>query len=369
MDQFRSTGEAFAKVSTPHHEKKADSDLYLDFIRSKKEGVTVSLPRIDIITADKKMLKLKDLVKQIADTNVPVLVTGESGSGKELIARSIHDSSNNRSSSQFVAVNCAAIPAHLLESELFGHEKGSFTGAIEKHIGKFEQASGGTLLLDEITEMAPALQAKLLRAIQEKEIERVGGNGAIKIDTRIVVTSNKDLKAAVAEGQFRQDLYYRLYVIHLEVPPLRERKDDIELLSKFYLKRFLAEFGRGPMQLTSEAVERLRRYPWPGNVRELQNIIQRAILMAQDDVITGADLPLSNGVKKANESWILALPIGRQMREVETHFIIETLKSHQGNRTHAAKTLGISLRTLRNKINEFNAMGFVVPSALQGKTL
>ncbi len=365
MDQFRAGSEAIAR--SKKIEQRDGSDLYLDFIRGKKEGPAANLPKLEIITSDKKMLRLKDLIQQIADTNVPVLVTGESGSGKELIARSIHDSSKLRAGGQFVAVNCASIPANLLESELFGHEKGAFTGALETHIGKFEQASGGTLLLDEITEMEPALQAKLLRAIQEREIERVGGSKTIKVDTRIVVTSSRDLKAAVAEGNFRQDLYYRLYVIHLEVPALRDRKDDIELLAKYYLKRFLAEFDRGPMQLTSEAVERLRKYPWPGNVRELQNIIQRAILMAQDDVITGADLPLSHGAKKANEGWILALPIGRQMREVETHFIIETLKYHQGNRTHAAKTLGISLRTLRNKINEFNAMGFVVPAAAQGK--
>jgi transcriptional regulator with PAS, ATPase and Fis domain len=217
--------------------------------------------------------------------------------------------------------------------------------------------------------MEPALQAKLLRALQEKKIERIGGSGSINVNARIIATTNRDIKAIVNEGSFRQDLYYRLYVIHMEVPPLRERTKDIEVLSKYYLERFAKQFGKPPMQFAADAMEKLMRYPWPGNVRELQNIIQRAILMAKGNIIFANDLPLVEVKVQRNLDWIASLPIGRPMHEVETQFIIETLRSHQGNRTHAAKTLGISLRTLRNKINEFTAKGLEVPSPVSGKGL
>ncbi len=355
--QSQSTAESL-ESNTPN------SSDYLNYVtESKNKGVETCF-----ITVDDKMLRIREIIEQIADANVPVLITGESGTGKEVIAQMIHESSN-RSDSSFVAVNCAALPPSLLESELFGYEKGAFTGAHQKHVGKFEQANNGTLLLDEVTEMEPALQAKLLRALQEKEIERIGGTGSIPVNTRIIATTNRDIKAIVNEGNFRQDLYYRLYVIHLEIPALRERPADIEVLAKHYLNKFSKSFGKNISDIAPDAIDKLTKYPWPGNVRELQNIVQRSILMTQGNTITAEDLPLLEIPKTVNLDWIATLPIGRPMRDVETHFIIETLKSHNGNRTHAAKTLGISLRTLRNKINEFTTMGFEVPGPTSGKAL
>jgi two-component system response regulator FlrC len=315
---------------------------------------------------DEKMLRINDIVDQIAGANVPVLITGESGTGKEVVARAIHKASG-RADKPFVAVNCAALPAALLESELFGHEKGAFTGAVQRYIGKFEQASGGTLLLDEVTEMSPELQAKLLRALQEREIERLGGSGPVSVDTRIIATTNRDVIADVAKGSFRQDLYYRLYVIHIEVPALRERPKDIEMLASLFLRQFSEEFGKVGMEFAPDAKAKLMQHSWPGNVRELQNIVQRTALLARSGQITAADIPLEIAAAPAETDWIASLPIGKQLRDVETQFILETLKHHQGNRTHAARTLGISLRTLRNKINEFTAEGIDVIAPLTGK--
>ena len=315
---------------------------------------------------DEKMLRINDIVGQIAGANVPVLITGESGTGKEVVARAIHKASG-RADKPFVAVNCAALPAALLESELFGHEKGAFTGAVQRYIGKFEQASGGTLLLDEVTEMSPELQAKLLRALQEREIERLGGSGPVSVDTRIIATTNRDVIADVAKGSFRQDLYYRLYVIHIEVPALRERPKDIEMLASMFLRQFSEEFGKVGMEFADDAKAKLMQHSWPGNVRELQNIVQRTALLARGAQITAADIPLEIAAAPAETDWIASLPIGKQLRDVETQFILETLKHHQGNRTHAARTLGISLRTLRNKINEFTAEGIDVIAPLTGK--
>jgi DNA-binding NtrC family response regulator len=319
------------------------------------------------LAADDKMVRIREVIEQIKDTAVPVLITGESGTGKEVIARSIHAHSS-RKGEPFVAVNCAALPSALLESELFGHEKGAFTGAVQRHIGKFEQATNGTLLLDEVTEMDPALQAKLLRALQEKEIERVGGSGPIAVKTRIIATTNRDIVKAVSQGQFRQDLYYRLHVIQLEVPALRDRAKDIDLLAWSFLRAYSEQFGKAGMELTTDARAKLKAHAWPGNVRELQNVIQRAVLLSSGPSITAADLPIESD--KADGSlvdWITALPIGRPLRDLETQFILETLKHHQGNRTHAAKTLGISLRTLRNKINEFTAEGIEVMGPTSGR--
>ncbi len=335
---------------------------YLNYVQEQK-GATVA-PRdedVSLLAADEKMLRVREIVEQIKNTSVPVLITGESGVGKEVVARAIHNSSG-RAAGPFVAVNCAALPPALLESELFGHEKGSFTGAVSRHLGKFEVADNGTLLLDEVTEMDPNLQAKLLRALQEKEIERIGGNGPIPVKTRIIATTNRDILAMVAQGQFRQDLYYRLHVIQLEIPALRERPRDIEALSHHFLAQYCAQFGKETMELTPDAKMKVMKHTWPGNVRELQNVIQRAVLLTAGRTITAADLAVEAEKAGAHldSEWIGHLPIGRPMRDVETQFILETLKSHQGNRTHAAKTLGISLRTLRNKINEFTAEGIEV---------
>ena len=338
---------------------------YLSYIQERR-GQEKS--HSEFIFADEKMLRIKEIVEQIAEANVPVLISGESGTGKEVVARMIHQSSTRRDA-PFVAVNCAAIPGTLLESELFGFEKGAFTGAHQRHAGKFEQAVGGTLLLDEITETDPALQAKLLRALQEKEIERIGGHGPVTVNCCIIATTTRDIAAMVREGKFRQDLYYRLYVINLEVPPLRQRPKDIEVLTRHFLKTFCTQYQRPNLTIAQEAMNKLVRYPWPGNVRELQNVLQRVVLMSHHDIITGTDVALEPQTKAQDKDWIKHLPIGRRMREVETHFILETLKHHQGNRTHSAKTLGISLRTLRNKINEFIVEGFEIPQPMTGKPL
>ena len=347
---------------------QADYLRYAQLQKEQDQAGSVPAEDLVFIAADDKMARIKDVIEQIKDTTVPIFISGESGVGKEVIARSIHKNSK-RNSEPFVAVNCAALPTNLLESELFGHEKGSFTGAVQRHIGKFEQATNGTLLLDEITEMDPSLQAKLLRALQEKEIERVGGNGPIAVNTRIIATSNRDIAAAVAAGQFRQDLYYRLHVIQLEVPALRDRSKDIEILAWHFLKTYCDKFAKPIMELSHDARQKLKNHTWPGNVRELQNVIQRAVLLTAGNVITAANLPIEQDRTTGSNDWISALPIGRQLREVETHFILETLKHHQGNRTHAAKTLGISLRTLRNKINEFTTAGIDVMAPQNGRYL
>lgn len=344
---------------------------YLNYLADQKdqkgsEGLSVNAPAPALIAADEKMIRVREIIDQIKNTVVPVLITGESGVGKEVVARAIHDGSS-RASGPFVAVNCAALPPALLESELFGHEKGSFTGAISRHIGKFELADNGTLLLDEVTEMDPNLQAKLLRALQEKEIERIGGNGPIPVKTRIIATTNRDIMQAVALGQFRQDLYYRLHVIQLEIPALRERPKDIDVLALHFLNHYCNQFGKETMELTPDARQKLAKHTWSGNVRELQNVIQRAVLLTNGRSITAADLPIEADKAVTSSEWVGFLPIGRSMRDVETQFILETLKHHQGNRTHAARTLGISLRTLRNKINEFTAEGIEVMGPTSGR--
>lgn len=372
MSQSNNNGAIAHEVE----ETKVSSSDYLNYLQDKQrrerqqkqQGQGQTSPQTNFIFADEKMLRIREIIKQIADANVPVLITGESGTGKEVIARMIHMSSN-RKSEPFVAINCAALPPSLLESELFGFEKGAFTGAHQQHIGKFEQASGGTLLLDEVTETDQNLQAKLLRALQEQEIERIGGNGPIKVSSRIIATTNRDITRSVKDGRFRQDLFYRLYVIHLEIPPLRERPKDIEVLTRHFLKSFSTQFKGEAATLTADAMQKIIKYPWPGNVRELQNVIQRAVLMSNSGTITAKEFVLEQ--KKIDEDleWVKHLPIGRKMREVETQFILETLRTHQGNRTHSAKTLGISLRTLRNKINEFVLEGFEVPQPTTGKAL
>ena len=335
------------------------ASTYLDYIQSRRGKRGGSEQRQLFTTADEKMKRIHDIIWQIADTNVPVLITGESGVGKEVISRSIHEAASQKER-PYVAVNCAAMPATLLESELFGYEKGAFTGANQRKEGKFEAANNGTILLDEITEMDLALQAKLLRVLQEKEVDRIGGSTAVAINTRVIATTTRDIVAEVAKGTFRQDLYYRLYVLHIEVPPLRERKKDIEVLSHKFIGELAEKFERPNLTLSEDGLKKLLDYDWPGNIRELQNVLQRYVLLSSKDIIGPEIVTLEDqGVVSASE-WISALPIGQPLRIVETQFILETLKNHNGNRTHAAKTLGISLRTLRNKINEFTAEGYEV---------
>lgn len=367
MDSFKGNG-AIAHEPTSKSSPPPGPGDYLAYLKDQKTNEKPQANSYNFIFADEKMLRIKEIIDQIADANVPVLITGESGTGKEVVARMIHKRSE-RTDGPFTAVNCAALPSNLLEAELFGYEKGAFTGAEARHLGKFEQASGGTLLLDEVTETDQGLQAKLLRALQEKEIERIGGNGPIPVNTRIIATTNRDIAQTVSEGKFRQDLFYRLYVIHLEIPPLRQRPKDIEVLTRHFLKQFSNQYRNQEITISADAMSQLVKYSWPGNVRELQNLLQRAVLMAQSNMLTSDDFNLASKEPKNELSWVKHLPLGQKMRTVETHFIIETLREHNGNRTHSAKTLGISLRTLRNKINEFLNEGYEVPQPTMGKPL
>jgi len=318
-----------------------------------------------IIHLDPSMSALLRLADQVAPSNASILVTGESGTGKELIARYLHNQSP-RAKARFVAVNCAAIPENLLESELFGYEKGSFTGAVSRRIGKFEEANGGTLLLDEITEMDPRLQAKLLRAIQEREIDRVGGSKPIEVDVRIVATSNRDMAEAVARGTFREDLYFRLNVVNLLLPPLRDRPMDIEHLATHFIAKYAKANGVDALPLARATKDLLNAHKWSGNVRELENTMHRAVLLASGSEI-GPDAVMLSGQATAaapvdtNEAKSTEM-VGRTVAAVERDLIIDTLQHCLGNRTHAATILGISIRTLRNKLKLYNEQGFQVPT-------
>jgi DNA-binding NtrC family response regulator len=322
----------------------------------------------EIVTADPDMQKLLGVAENIARSRATVLVQSESGTGKELLARFIHDHSE-RAQGPFVAVNCAALPDTLLESELFGHRKGAFTGAIQDHKGRFEQADGGTILLDEISEMALPLQAKLLRVLQEHEVDRIGGKEPIRVDVRVIATTNRDLFERVEQGAFREDLYFRLNVIPLVLPPLRERKGDVPLLADYFIKRHAAKNSRHPSVLTPEALEVLCHYNWRGNIRELENVMERALLLSSGGEIQAQHLLMNTGraptVKAAmpaapaapTASIGLNITVGMSMAEAEEKLIFETLRQMGGNRTQAAKVLSISVRTLRNKLNEYSAAG------------
>ncbi|MBR4741530.1 MAG: sigma-54-dependent Fis family transcriptional regulator [Desulfovibrio sp.] len=321
------------------------------------------------------------LAKQVAPSKATVLIMGESGTGKEMFARYVHAMSK-RAHGPFVAVNCAALPEHLLESELFGHEKGAFTGAIARKLGRFEMASGGTLLLDEISEMDLPLQAKLLRVLQEGEVDRVGGTETISVDVRVLATTNRDLEDWVKQGKFRQDLYFRLNVIPLRLPALHERGDDVLELARFFINMYVREYQLPPMDLADSAVQWLRRYAFPGNVRELQNLMERAVLLANGEpiepchfLLEGMEWPLfaeeseptaaepvdeaktkSETMASANELQTFKGPV-IPLHEMERLMIIKGLEATSGNRTQAAELLGISVRTLRNKLNEYRSMG------------
>jgi two-component system response regulator FlrC len=287
----------------------------------------------------------------VAPSRSPVLIQGETGTGKELIARHIHALSG-RGEKPFVAVNCAALPEHLLESELFGHEKGAFTGAVTRRLGKFELAHRGSLLLDEISEMALGLQAKLLRVLQEGELDRLGGHQTVPVDTRILATTNRNLEEMVGKNAFRQDLFYRLNVVRLVLPPLRERPEDILPLAGYIIEKSCALNNRPSKRLTVEAEVALVAHPWPGNVRELENTIERAVLLTEGDLLKAEDL-FGEGVEHPEPG--AALVSRLNLREMEERLIYTALDRHGGNRTHAAKALGISVRTLRNKLNEYRA--------------
>ena len=313
-----------------------------------------------VIHNSEPMRQLLAMANQIAGSDASVLITGESGTGKEVIARYIHAESK-RSTKPFISVNCAAIPENLLESELFGHEKGSFTGAVARRIGKFEEASGGTLLLDEISEMDISLQSKLLRAIQEKEVTRIGSNDTVKIDLRILATSNRNLPDFVKEGHFREDLYFRLNVINLSIPALKDRLDDVAPIAEFFIEKYSKANAMPTRPLTQAALAKMLTYHWPGNVRELENTMHRAILMAQgneidDTAITLQEAPIapSAGDAAAASAQKREELVGRTVADVEQELILNTLDHCLGNRTHAANILGISIRTLRNKLNQYS---------------
>lgn len=317
-----------------------------------------------LIYGDKKTEAVLKLAKQVAPSEANILLTGQSGTGKEVFSRFIHDNSK-RANKKFVAVNCAAIPETLLESELFGYEKGAFTGAVARRIGKFEEASGGTLLLDEISETDVKIQAKLLRAIQEKEIDRIGGKAPIKVDTRIIATSNRNLDECVKNGTFRQDLYYRLNVVNINIPPLKDRPDDIIVLAKHFAKKY-SELNDIPLkEMTPAAEQKLLNYLWPGNVRELENTVHRAVLLSTGDKIDEDAILLDDIDAVINPAAGTEMSgaefVGSTVACMERNLIIDTLKHTMGNRTTAANILGISIRTLRNKLKQYQDEGFEVP--------
>ncbi len=346
-----------------------------------------------MIAGDPAMKAVIQIADRIAPSDASVLITGESGTGKEVMSKYIHQKSK-RAGGPFISLNCAAIPESLLESELFGHEKGAFTGAIARRIGKFEEANGGTLLLDEVTEMHPSLQAKLLRAIQERIIDRVGGTAPVKIDIRLIATSNRDMEAAVRAGQFREDLYFRLNVVNIELPSLHERPGDILPLAKMFADKYSEQNGIAPKNISAAAAEKLRAHHWPGNVRELENTMHRAILVSMEDDIEAGAIMLSGQkstlaaqaahnvtqtapAKPAAPAAVqpsappAAAPassgnaalVGRTVADVERDLILSTLEHCLGNRTHAANILGISIRTLRNKLKEYSEAGMPVPES------
>ena len=356
----------------------------------------------DMIAEDPSMQKVVQLADKIAPSEATVLITGESGTGKEVMSQYMHRKSK-RKDGPFIAVNCAAIPENLLESELFGHEKGAFTGANSKRIGKFEEAHTGTILLDEVSEMHPQLQAKLLRVLQEKEVTRVGSNKPVKVDVRILATSNRNLEQSVQKGEFREDLYFRLNVVNLPLPPLRERPKDIVTLAQFFADKYADANGVPKKKLAADTITKIQNYGWRGNIRELENTMHRAIIVSMEDELepdavhiqesafnqttapaaqpaTTAPDPAGVGsAGKQDESADKPAPatpvnnpggveslVGRSMADVERDMILNTLDHCLGNRTHAANILGISIRTLRNKLNQYKDEGMDIPDAKSG---
>jgi len=314
----------------------------------------------NIIGASAGMQEVLDIVRQVAPTRTTVLITGESGTGKEVIAKALHQLSP-RNQFPLVAVHCAGLPPTLLESELFGHEKGAFTGAHERRIGRFEQAQGGTLFLDEVGEIDATLQVKLLRFLGERTFERVGSNKTLTADVRVIAATNKKLEDLVQAGTFREDLYFRLKVVRVELPPLRERRGDIPLLAQSFMREFAQENAKPTNDFTADALEALRNYPWPGNVRELRSAIEHAVLFCRGDKISLRDLPTEvrgQGGGGALEMRRLFTQGDLTVKEAEKQLIIRALKEGGGNRTEAAKKLGMSRRTLHRKLHLYHLEGF-----------
>ncbi len=336
--------------------------------RQLKEEVTNLKQMLDkrygfesIIGSSAPMEHLFDQMRLVAPTRSSVLVVGESGTGKELVANALHWASPRREE-RFLAINCGAIPSDILESELFGHERGAFTGAVTRKIGKFELAHRGSLFLDEISELYPELQVKLLRVLEERQIMRVGGSDLIEVDFRLIAATNKDLEKEVADGRFREDLYYRLKVVTLEIPPLRRRTEDLPLLAEHYLEQFAEEHGKEEKQLAPAALEVMKRYPWPGNVRELRNVLESLVIFHQGDTIEAEDLPaeLRRSGGRSDDGGPVQRQTGepRTMAEIERRAILETLELTGGRRAEAAKILAIGLRTLQRKLKDYRQEGY-----------
>jgi two-component system, NtrC family, response regulator HydG len=334
----------------------------LEFWRLKEENI-LQRRRIEnlfdatrIVGRSQKMKQILETVAMVAPTDASVLILGESGTGKELIANAIHQGSA-RTDRRFIKVNCAALPETLLESELFGHERGAFTGAVARRPGRFELADGGTIFLDEIGEMTPATQAKILRVLQEREFEPLGSTRTVKVDIRIVSASNRMLKEEVRKGTFREDLFYRLNVVPIELPPLRERREDVPLLVEHFLKTYNEKNNRNLLGFHPRAMDALMRYPWPGNIRELENIVERAVILTREDYVTFSELPDSiretTGDPLSKEVRAGIRP-GMTIREMERELIIKTLEENDQNRTRASKVLGITRRTLQLKLKEYD---------------
>jgi DNA-binding NtrC family response regulator len=333
-----------------------------------KEEVTSLREQLDkrygfesIIGRSAPMERLFEQMKLVAPTRSSVLIIGESGTGKELVANALHRASPRRNE-RFLAINCGAIPSDILESELFGHERGAFTGAVSRKIGKFELAHRGTLFLDEISELYPELQVKLLRVLEERQVMRVGGSDLIDVDFRLIAATNRDLEREVSEGRFREDLYYRLKVVTLRIPPLRERPGDLAQLSDHFLSQFCQEHGKPVKRLGAEAMEMLARYPWPGNVRQLRNVMESVVIFHQGEEIGTADLPVE--VRESTTVSTVGAPVQavvggpRTMADIERQAILETLDRTGGHRAKAADILGIGLRTLQRKLKEYKDDGY-----------
>lgn len=370
--------EAIRNGAVDYLMKPFEPAQLVELIRTYAQGQLADTTETPV-AASAGSRQLLHLAQRVAVTDSTVLITGESGTGKEVLARYIHNHSP-RKGQAFIAINCAAIPESMLEATLFGHEKGAFTGAVSSQPGKFEQANGGTLLLDEISEMDLGLQAKLLRVLQEQEVERIGGRKVIPLDVRILATSNRKLEDVVSQGRFREDLYYRLNVFPLQWQPLRERPEDIEPLAMRLLLHHCGKMGRTPVTLDSEAADRLRHYAWPGNVRELDNVMQRALILQTGNVIRGEDLHLSGqaiSLQDSVPSAVLQVPestenstdglLGNDLKQHEYQLIVEALKATSGSRKDAADRLGISPRTLRYKLARMREEGIDLESMLAAK--
>lgn len=351
-----SDGTACLRAGASHYLKKpfrAEEIIRVIEVLNAPGEVRATDDGAPFVVADPSMARIMDIVRKVAPTQAPVLIMGESGTGKEVIARTIHALSK-RKGGPYVGINLAAIPETLLESELFGYEKGAFTGAYATRVGRFEQADGGTILLDEVTEIGFGLQAKLLRVLQERQIDRVGGKAPIRVDFRVISTTNRTIEEEIRAGRFRNDLFFRLNVIPIMVPPLRDRGEDVLPLAAHFIRKIAAREGMQEKVLSPGAKDALLRYPWPGNVREMENVIERAMILTEGDTISSAHVMTESSAPE--HAGALPGP-GTTIHEMEKRLIFSTLQKVDGNRTKAATLLGISIRTLRNKLNEYTRAG------------